>query len=51
MRTLILYDDYSREEVHDIFASGTTFTPQAGTWGLQQQYVNKLTLIYVDIYA
>jgi uncharacterized protein DUF3883/uncharacterized protein DUF3427 len=34
MRQLILYNDYSREEVHDIFDQKTTFTPQAGTWGL-----------------
>jgi hypothetical protein len=31
---LILYEDYSREDVHDIFAPGTPFTPQAGTWGM-----------------
>jgi hypothetical protein len=35
MRELILYEDYSREEVHDIFDPESTFTPQAGTWGLQ----------------
>jgi hypothetical protein len=35
MPELVLYDDYSREEVHDIFAPDTVFTPQAGTWGLQ----------------
>jgi hypothetical protein len=35
MRELILYKDYSREEVHDIFDPESTFTPQAGTWGLQ----------------
>ncbi|MFP6643867.1 MAG: DUF3427 domain-containing protein [Candidatus Latescibacterota bacterium] len=29
------YEDYSREAVHGIFAPETTFTPQAGTWGLQ----------------
>ncbi len=27
--------DYTREEVQSIFSPGTTFTPQAGTWGLQ----------------
>jgi hypothetical protein len=32
---LKLYEDYSREEVHDIFAPDVRFTPQAGTWGLQ----------------
>jgi hypothetical protein len=31
---LILYHDYSRKEVHDIFDETSTFTPQAGTWGL-----------------
>lgn len=35
MKTLKRFDTYSREEVHDIFAPDTTFTPQAGTWGLQ----------------
>jgi hypothetical protein len=34
MRPLILYNDYSRKEVHDIFDQKSTFTPQAGTWGL-----------------
>ena len=29
-----LYRDYSRQEVHDIFAPDTPFTAQAGTWGL-----------------
>ena len=29
------YEDYAREAVHGIFAPETTFTPQAGTWGLQ----------------
>jgi len=32
---LTLYKEYSREEVHDIFSPDSTFTPQAGTWGLQ----------------
>jgi uncharacterized protein DUF3883/uncharacterized protein DUF3427 len=32
---LIPYTDYSRSEVHGIFAPDTDFTPQAGTWGLQ----------------
>ena len=32
---LIPYEDYAREAVHGIFAPETTFTPQAGTWGLQ----------------
>lgn len=35
MRKLIRFDNYSREEVHDIFASHTIFTPQTGTWGLR----------------
>jgi hypothetical protein len=35
MRELILYEEYFREEVHDIFDSDSKFTPQAGTWGLQ----------------
>lgn len=34
MRTLELWEEYSREEVHGIFAPNTTFTPQSGTWGL-----------------
>jgi hypothetical protein len=29
------YEDYSREEVHDIIAPDTAFTPQRGTWGIQ----------------
>jgi Domain of unknown function (DUF3427) len=32
---LILYEEYSREEVHNVFSPDTIFTPQAGTWGLQ----------------
>ncbi len=35
MPELVLYDDYSREDVHSIFSPDTAFTPQAGTWGLQ----------------
>jgi hypothetical protein len=35
MTALVLYYDYSRQQVHDIFAPDTPFTPQAGTWGLQ----------------
>lgn len=35
MRTLNKYEDYNREEVHDIFSPHTHYTPQAGTWGLQ----------------
>ena len=33
-RMLELFDDYSRREVHDIFAPLTDFTPGAGLWGL-----------------
>jgi hypothetical protein len=32
---LKLYETYSREDVHSIFAPDTRFVPQAGTWGLQ----------------
>src|SRR4029450_11472765 len=35
MLTLTLYQDYSRQLVHDLFAPEAPFTPQAGTWGLQ----------------
>ena len=34
MRPLRLYEAYTRREVHALFAPGTPFTPQAGTWGL-----------------
>jgi hypothetical protein len=34
-RVLDLWGDYTREDVHAIFSPHTTFTPQAGTWGLQ----------------
>jgi hypothetical protein len=34
-KPLSLYEDYSREEVHDLFAPDTAFTPQSGTWGVQ----------------
>lgn len=27
--------EYSRKDIHGIFGSGTKFTPQVGTWGLQ----------------
>ena len=33
MRELIQYQDYSRKEVHDIFAPDSPFRRQAGTWG------------------
>ncbi len=35
MKSLRLHEDYSREDVHGIFDPDSTFTPQAGTWGLQ----------------
>ncbi len=35
MTKLELYEDYSREAAHDIFAPETPFTPQSGTWGIQ----------------
>ncbi len=35
MRTLQLWQEYSRKDVHSIFSPETTFTPQRGTWGLQ----------------
>lgn len=35
MATLTLWSDYTREDVHSIFSPNSTFTPQAGTWGLQ----------------
>jgi hypothetical protein len=35
MRELKVWQEYTREEVHDIFSPQTVFTPQAGTWGLQ----------------
>ena len=34
MKELRRYEDYSRQDVHDIFSPETPFTPQAGTWGL-----------------
>lgn len=34
MTNLLLWEDYSREEVHEIFSPDTNFTPQRGTWGL-----------------
>jgi hypothetical protein len=32
---LVLFKEYSREEVHDIFSPETKFTKSTGTWGLQ----------------
>lgn len=34
MKPLTLWDLYSRKDIHSIFSPDTTFTPQAGTWGL-----------------
>jgi hypothetical protein len=34
MMKLDLYQEYSREDVHDIFEPEAKFTPQAGSWGL-----------------
>ncbi len=34
MRTLQLWQEYTREDVHSIFSPDTTFMPQRGTWGL-----------------
>lgn len=34
MKNLELWAEYSREQIHSIFSPDTTFTPQAGTWGL-----------------
>ena len=35
MEQLILYENYSRKDVHDIFAPDTPFTPSRGAWGMQ----------------
>jgi hypothetical protein len=34
MRTLVQYEDYTREEVHDIFDPNAPFTRSSGTWGI-----------------
>jgi len=34
-RALNLYEDYSREEVHDVFAPNTSFASSRGDWGLR----------------
>jgi Domain of unknown function (DUF3883)/Domain of unknown function (DUF3427) len=34
MRTLELWNTYTREEVHDIFSPDTVFRPQRGSWGI-----------------
>jgi hypothetical protein len=33
-QALKLYSDFKRQDVHEIFAPHTQFTPQAGTWGM-----------------
>lgn len=33
-RPLVLYEDYSRVDVHDVFDPHSPFTPQSGTWGI-----------------
>lgn len=33
MKPLVLFSDYDRREVHDIFAPDTPFTEGSGTWG------------------
>jgi hypothetical protein len=38
MRTLIQYDDYTREDVHDIFDPDSRFTRSSGTWGFQELF-------------
>jgi hypothetical protein len=35
MKRLVLYQDYTREDVHDIFEPDSRFTPQSGKWGIQ----------------
>lgn len=34
MKSLELWSEYTRKEIHSIFSPDTPFTPQAGTWGL-----------------
>jgi Domain of unknown function (DUF3883)/Domain of unknown function (DUF3427) len=33
-RTLTLYEDYTRKDVHDVFDPDGPFAPQAGRWGI-----------------
>lgn len=33
LKKLLLYSDYNRRDVHDIFAPDTLFTERSGTWG------------------
>ncbi len=34
-RFLVLHEDYTRQDVHDIFDPTSIFTPGAGSWGMQ----------------
>jgi Domain of unknown function (DUF3427) len=34
IRTLVLYEDYTHQDVHDIFDPHSSFTPQRGKWGV-----------------
>jgi len=34
MRTLVQYEGYTREDVHNIFDPDSRFTPSSGTWGI-----------------
>jgi hypothetical protein len=34
MKRLVLYQDYTREDVHDIFEPDSRFTSQSGKWGI-----------------
>jgi hypothetical protein len=31
---LMLYRDYSRQQIHDLFEPETPFTPQSRSWGV-----------------
>lgn len=42
MRELVLYEDYSREEVHAIFDPDSNFTPQAWRLALPPQPTSQL---------
>jgi hypothetical protein len=35
VRPLVLWEDYGRRDVHDIFAPDSDFTPGGGLWGIQ----------------
>ena len=35
VRSLVLYEEYSRQEVQEIFDPDYAFTPQRGRWGLR----------------